>query len=207
MADALTTELPRSKALALRYGGITLARHGEPHIERKVWLDAEGYRRFWASYEVLGILPGQMPPKELAEFVAKAGAIIASTRQRSIESMTHVAAGREFARDPLFVEAPLPPPAWPSWIRLTPAAWGFVARLWWWFFDHHEGQETRAEAERRSDDAADMLIELASGGEDVVVLAHGFFNFMIGRSLQRRGWRLAYSGGYKYWSMRRFERM
>jgi len=41
---------------------------------------------------------------------------------------------------------------------------------------------------------------------DVVVLAHGFFNFMVGRSLAKLGWRLVSSEGYKYWSMRRFER-
>jgi hypothetical protein len=40
----------------------------------------------------------------------------------------------------------------------------------------------------------------------VVVLAHGFFNYMIGRSLKKLGWRLVESEGYRYWSMRRFER-
>ena len=40
-----------------------------------------------------------------------------------------------------------------------------------------------------------------------MVLAHGFFNFMIGRALRRRGWRLVSSQGYKYWSTRRFERL
>ena len=52
-----------------------------------------------------------------------------------------------------------------------------------------------------------MLEELAASGEDVVVTAHGFFNFMIGRALKRRGWRLSLSQGYKYWSTRRFEKI
>ena len=85
--------------------------------------------------------------------------------------------------------------------------WGFIARLWWWFFDHHEGQETRVAAERRADEAASLLVGYAENGEDVVVLAHGFFNFMIGRALRRRGWKLVSSEGYKYWSTRRFERL
>jgi broad specificity phosphatase PhoE len=106
----------------------------------------------------------------------------------------------------LLVEAPLPPPNWPPWVRLSPRLWGFFARFWWWFFDHHEGQESRAEAESRADRAAARLDELARGGQDVVVLAHGFFNMMMSQALRRRGWRQTVREGYKYWSTRRFER-
>jgi hypothetical protein len=133
--------------------------------------------------------------------------MIASTRQRSIESAQALAGGREFAREAILVEAPLPPPHWPSWVRMSPKFWGFIARFWWWYFNHHDkGTETRRQAEVRADQAAAMLIGLAAGGEDVVVLAHGFFNFMIGRSLRRMGWRMTDSQGFKYWSMRRFQR-
>jgi broad specificity phosphatase PhoE len=190
----------------VRPGAIILARHGEPALSRKVRLDAAEYRKFWAEYEVLGLLPGQTPPASLLKFVDKCGTLVASTRLRSIESATALAKGREFSRHDLLIEAPLPPPNWPSWIRMSPKMWGFWARIWWWFFDHHQGEETRRQAEARADQAAAMLIEIADKGEDVVVLAHGFFNFMIGRSLRRRGWRQAWSEGYKYWSMRRFER-
>jgi broad specificity phosphatase PhoE len=106
----------------------------------------------------------------------------------------------------MLIEAPLPPPNWPSWVRMSPKLWGFFARFWWWYFNHHEGQETRQDAEARADKAAQMLAALADQGQDVVVTAHGFFNHLIGRALRRRGWRLAASEGYKYWSTRRFER-
>jgi hypothetical protein len=209
MANALTAQGPAATpraGSAKASGAIVLARHGEPILSRKVRLNAQGYREFWASYEVLGLLPGQSPPKMLMVFVERCGALVASTRLRSIESAEKLAQGRAFAREALLVEAPLPPPDWPGWIRLPPAIWGVIARFWWWFFNHHEGQETRGEAEARADEAAVMLERLAAQGEDVVVLAHGFFNFMIGRALKRRGWRLAHSEGWKYWSMRRFER-
>jgi broad specificity phosphatase PhoE len=186
-------------------GAIVLARHGEPALSRKVRLSAQQYREFWAKYEILGILPGQTPPAHLAAFVEKAGTLVTSTRLRSIESAERLAPGRDFARHDVLVEAPLPPPNWPAWIRLSPRLWGFFARFWWWFFNHHEGQETRAAAEHRAQDAAAMLVEIAGQGEDVVVLAHGFFNYMIAQELRRRGWRQTLSEGYKYWSMRRFE--
>jgi len=189
-----------------RRGAIVLARHGEPALSRKVRLNAQEYRAFWAEYEVLGLLPGQSPPAALAAFVERCGALIASTRQRSIESAEALARGRVFTREAMLIEAPLPPPNWPHWVRLSPSLWGFIARVWWWYFNHHGGQETRRQAEARADTAAAMLETLADKGEDVVVLAHGFFNFMIGRSLKRRGWRLEHSEGWKYWSMRRFVR-
>jgi broad specificity phosphatase PhoE len=205
MASVLTAEVPAALS-GSRPGAIILARHGEPALSRKVKLSAAQYREFWASYEVLGLLPGQTPPKTLVTFVETCGALVASTRLRAIESAQALAGERTFSRHEVLVEAPLPPPNWPAWIRLSPRLWGFFARFWWWFFNHHEGQETRAEAERRAGEAATMLTELAARGEDVVVLAHGFFNMMIGRELKRRGWRQVASEGYKYWSMRRYER-
>jgi broad specificity phosphatase PhoE len=205
MAGALTSEAATLPA-RMRHGAIILARHGEPALSRKVKLSAAEYREFWASYELLGILPGQTPPKQLMDFVQGCGALVSSTRLRAMESAKAIAGAREITHHDLLIEAPLPPPSLPGWIRMSPSLWGFLARVWWWFFNHHEGQETRSEAEERADKAAGLLIGLAASGEDVVVLAHGFFNFMVGRSLRKHGWRLVSSEGYKYWSMRRFER-
>ncbi|WP_363199853.1 histidine phosphatase family protein [Phenylobacterium sp.] len=190
----------------LRHGAIILARHGEPALSRKVLLSADEYREFWGAYEIGGILPGQAPPERLRKFVAECGALVSSTRLRAIESARTMVGERVFEHHDMLIEAPLPPPRFPSWIRLSPKLWGFIARVWWWYFNHHEGQETRAEAEARADRAAALLIGLAAGGDNVVVLAHGFFNHLIGRSLKKLGWKLVESEGYKYWSMRRFER-
>ena len=133
--------------------------------------------------------------------------LISSTRLRAIESAEAVGPGRDFAREELLIEAPLPPPRWPSWIRLSPKIWGFMARFHWWFFNHHQGEENRREAEARADQAAAKLEAIADSGQNVVVLAHGFFNVLIGRALIKRGWRRTLREGYKYWSTRRFERL
>ena len=90
--------------------------------------------------------------------------------------------------------------------KLSPRIWGFVARVAWWFFGHHEGQETRIQAEKRAAEVAERLIASAQTGEKVLVLAHGFFNTMVGRELKRRGWACVDGRGYRYWSAKRFER-
>lgn len=199
------TAKPRP-ASARSHGAIILARHGEPALSRTVMLTSAEYREFWANYEIGGILPGQTPPARLREFVSEAGTVVSSTRLRAIESARTLVGDRPFELHDALIEAPLPPPHLPSWIRLSPRLWGFLARVWWWYLNHHDGQETRAQAEDRADHAAALLIGLAAGGDNVVVFAHGFFNHLIGRSLRRLGWKLADSEGYKYWSMRRFER-
>lgn len=188
-------------------GSITLARHGEPALSRKVRLTAAQYRDWWARYELGGLKPAQTPPASLIRTAGKAGVILASTRLRAIETAKAVTGERDFTRHGALIEAPLPPPSFPDWVRLSPRHWGVIARFWWWFFDHHEGQETRAQAQVRADAVALDLIDHASLGEDVLVLAHGFFNTMVGRSLKRHGWRCVDDGGYEYWSARRFEKV
>lgn len=203
MADVTTAD---QASPSVRPGVITLARHGEPALSRKVSLNAPEYGAWWARYEEGGLKHGQVPPDGLVALARDADVIIASTRRRSIETARAVAGDRAFATDPLFIEAPLPPPPWPLWLRMSPKGLGFFARFWWWFFDNHGGQETRKAAEARAGQAADLLIELADSGQDVLVLAHGFFNWMIGEALRKRGLTKLLDQGHRYWSIKRFRR-
>jgi broad specificity phosphatase PhoE len=186
-------------------GSITLARHGEPALSRKVRLTSAEYRDWWARYEVGGLKPAQTPPSGLVATAGEAHVIVASTRRRAIETAQALAGDRVFTRDDDLIEAPLPPPALPAWIRLSPRQWGVIARCWW-YVNHRHGEETQAEAKTRADLVATALIGRAETGDDVLVLAHGFFNLMVGRSLRRRGWRCTDDGGYQYWAARRFEK-
>jgi broad specificity phosphatase PhoE len=184
-------------------GAISLARHGEPALSRAVRFDAQGYRDWWARYEEGGIRDGQTPPGSLLELARGARVIFASTRRRAQESAEAVVAGREFIRDPLFIEAPLPPPPLPRLFKADPKVWGFLARLSWWM-GRSEGQESRPAAQARAREAADRLVRAAETEGDVLVLAHGFFNYMVGVELKKRGWKLVENRGYRYWSVRRF---
>jgi broad specificity phosphatase PhoE len=188
-----------------RPGAVILARHGKPALSRRRMLCADEYREWWADYETGGLAEGQAPPDGLKRIAERAGFIIASTRLRSVETAQALACGRAFAEDALFIEAPLPPPHWPKWLKLSPRVWGVVSRFWWWWFDHHDHQETRREAEGRADEAARQLAQLAAGGQDVLLVAHGFFNTMVGLALGRLGWRCVEDGGFRYWAARRFE--
>ena len=187
-------------------GAIILARHGQPALSREVRLSASEYRDWWARYELGGLQTGQSPPDDLVALARGAALVIASTRLRAIESATLLTAESSFSFDDLYIEAPLPPPPWPEWIRIGPRAWGFFARFWWWWFDHHAGEESVREARERALLAARRLADLAAEGQDVLLVAHGFFNLMIGRALKSMGWRRTFGRGYRYWTVRRYER-
>jgi broad specificity phosphatase PhoE len=199
------TLLQVKAASAGRPGVIVLVRHGEPALSRAVRLSASEYRDWWARYEEGGLKAVQETPEDLKAVAANAGVVLASTRLRSIQSADLLTGGASFTREAGFIEAPLPPPRFPAWVKLSPRVWGFLARFWWWWFNHHEGEESRREAQGRAAAAADRLIALAAGGGDVLLVAHGFFNAMIGQALAARGWRRTLGRGYRYWSIRRFE--
>jgi len=190
----------------VRPGAIILARHGEPALSRKCLISARQYGEWWGRYEVGGLRAGQTPPPELVAAAEGAGAIYASSRPRALETAAAISNGREVMVDALFIEAPLPPPRLPDWLRLSPRLWGVVSRFWWHLSDHHHQEETRVEAEGRAEQAAQVLIGRAETGQDVLVLAHGYFNHMVGRRLKADGWRLVHNQGFKYWSQRRFEK-
>jgi len=202
VVPAPTPGLPATR----RTGAIILARHGEPALSRKCMITSDQYRDWWGKYEVGGLRAGQTPPAALVAAAEGAGAIYASIRPRALETAAAVSGGREVMVDALFIEAPLPPPHFPSWLKLSPRWWGVVSRIWWHAFNHHEGQETRSEAEARAEQAAQVLIKRAMDGQDVLVLAHGYFNHMVGKRLKADGWRLVQNQGFKYWSQRRYEK-
>ena len=183
-----------------RPGAIITVRHGRPDADRTLVLDRQGYRDWWRAYGEAGLAAGQTPPPELVEAAKGATRIFSSTLPRSLETAEAVAMGRAVEVDPVFVEAHLPPPAWP-W-RLKPGPWGVVARIAWWF-GHAGSGETRGEAKQRAEKAAARLDEAARAGDTVLLTAHGWFNRMLRPPLQRRGWRCVYNGGDKYWSHRR----
>jgi broad specificity phosphatase PhoE len=187
-------------------GAITMARHGEPALSRRVSLSAQGYGDWWARYEEGGLLSGQIPPQCLLIYAKKAQFIFSSTKLRAIETAEAVCGGREFTAMELFVEAPLPPPPLPEFIRMSPksSSWGAISRFWWYWLDYHKDCESRAEATLRAKAAAQFLSEKALEG-DVLLLAHGFFNYMISRELKKMGYVKSVEQGFRYWACRRYE--
>jgi broad specificity phosphatase PhoE len=182
-------------------GFIVVARHGRPHVDRSVFVDHRGYRDWWANYDRVGLHPDERPPETLLRLAESSDVIFASTLPRAIRTAEAVAGGRNVITDPVFVEAPLPPP--PLWGKRRPGHWGVLARAAWWL-GRHDGEETRADAETRAEAAVATLTAQALRGQNVLCCAHGWFNRMMRPILRAQGWREVENGGDTYWSYRRY---
>jgi broad specificity phosphatase PhoE len=183
-------------------GAITLVRHGRPALDRTVRLDWRGYRDWWQAYDAGGLDAGQTPPEELIDETKRADLILASPLLRAVETAKAVADGREIVFDPVFIEAPLPPPEIGG--RRTPEAWGVWARVSWWLGNSKE-MESREACELRAEAGAATLAAHALRGRNVILFAHGWFNRMMRPVLKRHGYQCVRDGGDDYWSFRRYE--
>ncbi len=188
-------------------GRIITARHGRPNLARDVRISAGDYGAWWAQYDASGLHPDETPPKSLIDIAATATTVLSSTLPRAIETARQATLGaREAPADPMFVEAPLPPPPVPEFLKLSPTAWGVVSRTCWIFGYAPTGVESHREAWSRVGEITARLVSYAEEG-DVLLCAHGYLNWMIDKRLRRSGWRRAIrEGGNRFWSWRVYER-
>jgi broad specificity phosphatase PhoE len=205
--DASVTPSDRTTKAA-RAGRIIVVRHGRPQVIPKEappmgWQD---YKAWWAQYEQSSLKDGQCCPDGLLNEIAEDAIILSSARPRAIQTAGQLGRGREVRHDPLFNEAPLPPPRLGRF-PMRPKNWNKWARLLW-MMGHSGGEENVRDARRRASRAAEQLIATAeqSAGRDVVLAAHGWFNRMLRPELKKRGWANVHDGGDKYWSYRIYQK-
>jgi broad specificity phosphatase PhoE len=204
MTTTMAPDETLDRRSAAKIGTIVIARHGQPHADRKVRIDRKGYRAWWADYDRAQLHPDERPPEKLLRLAEASDVIFASTLPRAIHTAEMVAGGREIITDPVFIEAPLPPP--PIWGKRSPRAWGVWSRIAWWL-GMHDGTESRQEAEVRAEAAVATLTAQALRGQNVLLCAHGWFNRMMRPVLKAQGWREVEDGRDDYWSYRRYEKV
>ena len=185
-------------------GPIIISRHGRPALDRTAGpkLTWEEYVEWWHRYEAGSLADDQIVPNKLIEAVADVDLVLSSARPRAIETAQRATQGRDPQSDPLFNEAPLPPPRLKSRTYL-PKTWNVLARMAW-LGGHALDGENVSEARARAGDAARRLHEVAEG-RTVYLAAHGWFNRMLRRPLIKLGWVCVRDGGDKYWSYRVYE--
>jgi broad specificity phosphatase PhoE len=196
-AAALVTSQPARDADAAP-ARIILIRHGRPALPVAPRTGHRGFRDYIDAYEEAGLDPEDAPPEELQDLVAELGAVFTSGKARSRESAKALAPEAELIADPLFAEAPLPPPRIPL-LRMKVPKWAVVARILW-HAGYHPEIEGYRKAKHRAAQAADILAARARSDGAAALVAHGYFNFLIGRELRQRGFRKSGSHRAKFWN-------
>jgi broad specificity phosphatase PhoE len=183
---------------------IVLVRHGRPHIALAPHTTHRGFGDYITDYEAAGLDPQSLPPQELADLARELTAIFASDRSRSHQSAAALAPHVTATRDELFAEAPLASPPIPL-LRLNVPSWAVISRLLW-HLGFAPGIEGWFAARRRAERAADILVARARETGPVALVAHGYFNWMIGRVLKKRGFMRRGSHRARYWNTVIYER-
>lgn len=200
---------------------IILVRHGRPHLPLRPRTGHRGFADYIDAYEAAGLDPENLPPQELSDLVKELDHVFTSDRPRSHQSARALAPHATLQADPLFAEAPLAAPPIPL-LKMRVPKWAVVARVLWHAGYHPEIEDYR-EARHRASQAADILIEkLIDGGSAVperphererpekrtsavALVAHGYFNAMIGRQLRQRGFTRTGSHRVRYWNAVTYE--
>jgi broad specificity phosphatase PhoE len=184
---------------------IILVRHGKPAIDIAPRTSHHGFRRYIDDYEEAGLDPVSAPPEEVLDLVKGLSAVYTSHAPRAQDSARTLLPEAEIIADPLFAEAPLAAPRIPL-VKMKVPVWAVMARIMW-HAGYHPEIENYRRAKARAANAADILLERASGNDGIAVLvAHGYFNAMIGRVLRRKGFMRTGSHRVRFWNAVVYER-
>lgn len=182
---------------------IVLIRHGKPAIDKGRLLGHRTFQDYIEAYERAGLDPRDPPPGWLVELTRKARRVFASDRPRARESARALAPHADVLPDALFMEAQLKSPKVPL-VRMNAPLWAVVARLAW-HVGHNGGIEDYRDAKARAQRAVEILRATAERDGIAVLVAHGYFNAMIGRMLSRQGWRKHGRHRAKFWNAVTYE--
>src|SRR5579863_10539636 len=177
---------------------IILVRHGRPALPLRPRTSHHGFRDYIDAYEAAGLDPESLPPRELSDLIKELDHIFTSDRPRSHESAKALAPHATLEADPLFAEAPLALPRIPL-LKMRVPKWAVVARVLW-HVGYHPEIENYRKAKHRAGQAADILMHRARAEGAAALVAHGYFNAMIGRQLRQRGFTRAGAHRVRYWN-------
>ena len=177
---------------------VILIRHGRPNIATAPRTSHSEFRSYIDAYEEAGLDPESMPPEELQDLLGELDAVFTSERRRSVDSARALAPHAELIADPLFAEAPLASPPIPL-LKMKVPKWAVVARILW-HAGYHPEIENYRRAKHRAVQAADILVKRARTDGAAALVAHGYFNYIIGRELRRRGFRKSGSHRAQFWN-------
>lgn len=182
---------------------IILVRHGRPHLPLCPRTGHRGFADYIDAYEAAGLDPESLPPRELSDLVKELDHVFTSDRPRSHQSARALAPHATLQADPLFAEAPLAAPRIPL-LKMRVPKWAVVARVLWHAGYHPEIEDYR-KAKHRAAQAADILMAKIRDGGTAVLVAHGYFNAMIGRQLRQRGFTRTGGHRVRYWNAVTYE--
>lgn len=179
---------------------ISLIRHGKSTWINNKRVTFQGFKDWIEMYDAHGVFENKKRyPAWTIEKVNRANVMVSSDLKRSIDSARILKPSFDGPSYPLFREIEFPHvPEIVEKVKLYPTVWALLLRSAW-FIGYAKDAESYKEASKRAEKAADLLIDYAEKQESVVLVGHGFFNFLIARQLQKKGWKGRKNTSFDHW--------
>lgn len=172
-----------------------LVRHGRPEYEPQGKIRAREIPAVLAKYNAAGIT--DLPPEQVRQDALSCNAVVCSDLKRSLESARALGCVDIHCSDALFREVTLPHFNGGSLV-LSADAWGFLLRGLSIVGFSRNG-ESFAMARARAKRASATLIEQACIHNSVLLVGHGFINYLIAKELLANNWTGPVKPGGRYW--------
>lgn len=179
---------------------ISLIRHGKSQLTENDKITCLDFKNWIDKYDYSGVFQESTYPSETTGKVANAKIVITSDLKRAVQSAKLLNPDVKIIPDPLFRETELPTRSMNILdIKLRPSIWAIIMRLLW-FCGYSNDCESVSKAKLRAKKASQQLIKYAEEYKSVVLVGHGFFNILIAKELQKKGWKGKRKTGSKHWN-------
>jgi len=177
---------------------IILMRHAKVAIDNAQKIDSLSLQQWINDYDTAPISQESRPPKESVALAQKADVVVSSTLGRAIASAKILGVEVQ-EQNEIFNEAAIPVVNIP-YLKLKPKSWLVVLRVLLLFgLGKKESSFKASKAQAKK--AAMRLEALSQAHERVLLVGHGGMNWLIGKELEKEGWRAERKGGHKNWGM------
>lgn len=176
---------------------IILIRHGKVDIDTKTTINSLAMREWVKEYDLAPLLNKNTPSKKTLEALEGVEYVFSSRLRRSLDS-AEVFGLRVDEENSLFNEAEIPPAQIP-FFKFRPKVWLIVLRLLLLLKIGQKNSSFQA-SKKRATKATEYILKYSTEYNKMVLVGHGGLNWLIGKELEKRGWKPRTKPSTKNWS-------
>lgn len=178
---------------------IALIRHGEPDLHKAGKFSYDQAKEYIKHYDSVGII---LPDKPFFMLDEDEDVVLYTSTIPRAQATTKYLFGehREAIVSADFREFERKIGNRSFKMNLPLKYWTTTARIKWMLGLDREGIESFSEARERARKAAAVLAEATDENQKAVLVAHGFLNRFIKKSLEKQGWHVVRDGGDNYFA-------
>ena len=177
---------------------IVLMRHAKVDIDNSKKIDALSLQKWIADYDIAPIDRHNLPLAKTITLAQNAELVVSSTLPRAIDS-AQVLGVEIHEKNSLFDEAAIPNVRLP-FFKFKPKTWLVILRSL--LFLGLGKKDTSLKASKiQAKKAAQKLILYTQAYDNVLLIGHGGMNWLIGKSLEKEGWKLEDKAEHTNWGV------